>query len=154
VIRAAAAASTNAPNVDINAKQVKTLESGKTLFQGKRPKRCRDATCRAAPYDCDTCPGPEEDRADYLLGVEMRNMTKNLKTESAVYKDDAVRCNKCETEIWEGVECDCGVDGEDHAGLTEAYEQKAKAEKGLSKGDESPSSQGHMAYSTKGRRRT
>jgi len=42
----------------------------------------------------------------------------------AVFKDDAVRCEKCGVEIWEGVDCGCGVDGADHEGLKEAYEEK------------------------------
>jgi hypothetical protein len=42
----------------------------------------------------------------------------------AIFENDAVRCQKCGVEIWEGVDCDCGVDGADHEGLTEAYEKK------------------------------
>jgi hypothetical protein len=42
----------------------------------------------------------------------------------AIFKDDAIRCEKCGVEIWEGVDCDCGIDGADHEGLTEAYKQK------------------------------
>ncbi|MCJ7559192.1 hypothetical protein MUO79_01060 [Candidatus Bathyarchaeota archaeon] len=49
-----------------------------------------------------------------------------MKKLKAVFKDDAVRCEKCDVEIWEGVDCDCGVDGVDHDGLTEAYEEKKK----------------------------
>ena len=45
----------------------------------------------------------------------------------AVFKNDAVRCGKCDVEIWEDVDCACGVDGVDHEGLKEAYEEKAKA---------------------------
>ena len=44
----------------------------------------------------------------------------------AVFKDDAVRCEKCGTEIWEDVDCKCGVDGADHEGLADAYEEKAR----------------------------
>lgn len=46
----------------------------------------------------------------------------------AVYKDGAVRCEKCGDEIWEGVDCSCGIDGADHEGLQEAYIEKAKHE--------------------------
>lgn len=42
----------------------------------------------------------------------------------AVFKDDAVRCEKCGVEIWDGVDCDCGIDGVDHEGLEVAYKQK------------------------------
>ena len=44
----------------------------------------------------------------------------------AVFKDDAVRCEKCGVEIWEGVDCGCGVDGADHDGLAEAYKEKTE----------------------------
>jgi len=44
----------------------------------------------------------------------------------AVYKDGAVRCEECGAEIWEGVDCDCGIDGADHPGFEEAYEAKAE----------------------------
>lgn len=47
----------------------------------------------------------------------------------AIYLDGAVRCEKCDTEIWEGVDCNCGSDGADHEGLYEAYIQKTKASK-------------------------
>jgi hypothetical protein len=49
----------------------------------------------------------------------------------AVYNAEmeAVICSKCGVEIWEGVDCDCGVDGVDHEGLIEAYEQKFSAMK-------------------------
>lgn len=51
-----------------------------------------------------------------------------MKKPKAVFKDEAVRCEKCGVEIWEGVVCDCGVDGGDHEGLVEAYEQKNKTD--------------------------
>lgn len=51
-----------------------------------------------------------------------------MKKLKAIFKGDAVRCEKCGVEIWEGVDCDCGVDGADHEGVTEAYEQKKEAE--------------------------
>ena len=44
----------------------------------------------------------------------------------AVFKDDAVRCEKCGVEIWEGVDCGCGVDGAGHDGLAEAYKEKTE----------------------------
>ena len=44
----------------------------------------------------------------------------------AVFKDGAVRCKKCGVEIWEDTSCDCGIDGAEHEGLKEAYEEKAK----------------------------
>ncbi len=44
-----------------------------------------------------------------------------------MFKDDAVRCEICGVEIWEGSECACGIDGEYHEGLQEAYEEKARA---------------------------
>jgi hypothetical protein len=46
----------------------------------------------------------------------------------AVFKDDTVRCEKCGVEIWDDVDCDCGVDGADHEGIAEAYEQKKKVD--------------------------
>ena len=52
----------------------------------------------------------------------------NMQKLKAIFKDDSVRCEKCGTEIWEDVDCDCGVDGSDHEGLKGAYEEKAKAE--------------------------
>ena len=45
----------------------------------------------------------------------------------AVFEGDAVRCGVCGVEIWEGVDCDCGVDGVDHVGLVEAYVEKRGA---------------------------
>lgn len=45
----------------------------------------------------------------------------------AIFRDDAVRCERCGVEIWEGVSCDCGIDGADHEGLVEAYDEKADA---------------------------
>jgi len=45
----------------------------------------------------------------------------------AVFKDDTVRCSVCGVEIWEDVDCDCGVDGADHEGLVEAYTEKRNA---------------------------
>ena len=52
-----------------------------------------------------------------------------MKKVKAVYNKemDAVVCEKCGVEIWEGVDCDCGVDGALHLGLNEAYKQKAEA---------------------------
>ena len=54
--------------------------------------------------------------------LEVEDLNEKLK---AVYRDDAVRCEKCGVEIWEDVDCDCGVDGADHEGLAEAYERKS-----------------------------
>ena len=47
---------------------------------------------------------------------------------NAINKDGAVRCEKCEVEIWEGVDCDCGISGEDHEGIIPAYGEKLKTE--------------------------
>jgi hypothetical protein len=44
----------------------------------------------------------------------------------AVFKDEAVRCERCGVEIWQDVDCACGIDGADHEGLAEAYEEKTK----------------------------
>jgi len=49
-----------------------------------------------------------------------------MKKLKAVYKDDAVRCEKCGVEIWDGVDCGCGLDGALHEGIEEAYREKAK----------------------------
>lgn len=46
----------------------------------------------------------------------------------AIYKDGAVRCERCGVEIWDDVDCDCGVDGSDHEGIAEAYEKKNKSD--------------------------
>lgn len=46
----------------------------------------------------------------------------------AIYKDGAVRCERCGAEIWDDVDCDCGVDGSDHEGIAEAYEKKNKSD--------------------------
>jgi len=46
----------------------------------------------------------------------------------AIYSNDAVRCEKCMIEIWEGTECACGIVGADHQGLAEAYQKKAEAD--------------------------
>lgn len=46
----------------------------------------------------------------------------------AIYKDGAVRCEKCGVEIWDDVDCDCGIDGADHEGIMAAYGEKLKAE--------------------------
>ncbi|MCL2643424.1 MAG: hypothetical protein FWD52_07965 [Candidatus Bathyarchaeota archaeon] len=46
----------------------------------------------------------------------------------AVFKDGTVRCEKCEVEIWDGADCDCGVDGADHEEIKEAYAEKTKIE--------------------------
>jgi hypothetical protein len=56
----------------------------------------------------------------------MQKKNAGHKKLKAVFITDTVRCEACGVEIWEGVDCDCGVDGADHEGLKEAYEQKAK----------------------------
>jgi len=58
---------------------------------------------------------------------EAERISRKVKLK-AIYKDDAVRCEKCGVEIWEGVDCDCGVDGAEHEGLEEAYEVKRECE--------------------------
>jgi hypothetical protein len=55
---------------------------------------------------------------------KQREKNQPAQTAQAVYKDDTVRCSVCGVEIWEDIECDCGIDGADHEGLSEAYEKK------------------------------
>jgi len=63
-----------------------------------------------------------------LVLVKEENKIKKVK---AIYDEklDAVICKKCKVEIWEGVDCDCGVDGALHSGLDEAYKQKGVKER-------------------------
>lgn len=60
---------------------------------------------------------------------EVSQLLDTIQHPEAIYKDKAVRCKICNVEIWEDVNCKCGIDGSDHKNLAEAYEEKAVAEK-------------------------
>ena len=66
-----------------------------------------------------------------LKGYGLKEIMAKLTIQhpKAIFKDDAVRCELCGTEIYEDVNCDCGIDGSDHEKLKEAYEEKAAAAK-------------------------
>lgn len=63
-----------------------------------------------------------------ISALTAKTRERMIKMVKAVYKDGAVRCEKCGVEVWEGVDCDCGIAGEDHEGIIAAYGEKLKSE--------------------------
>jgi ferredoxin len=46
----------------------------------------------------------------------------------AIVKDGAVRCSVCHVEIYEGVECGCGLSDDDFQNIEEAYNELHRIE--------------------------
>lgn len=77
----------------------------------------------ATTYQEDYQPNERDANSDPIL-----KLYYDILHPKAIFKDDAVRCERCGVEIWSDVDCDCGLDGDEHEGIEEAYEQKKQAE--------------------------
>ena len=73
----------------------------------------------ATTYEEDYQPNSRDANSDPILLLYY-----DILHPKAIFKDGVVRCERCGTEIWEDVDCDCGIDGANHEGINEAYEQE------------------------------